>query len=443
MKTNSNKKRAGKSIIEKKLKTIPLKKLSKQSGFCKRKPKKIKPKELIIAFIKTINSRRNTYSNWANQIGILIKETVSKQAVQERTNGKLVNFLKLVLRALMEKTLGERINAEAFRKVYQKFKRIIIEDSTSIKLNNKLSKVYPGSKNQSSKDHAILKLQCTYELLQSKFLRFEITNFRKNDQGYSEKILEVAKAGDLVLRDLGYFVLTVFKKLTDSGVKYISRLRKDVKAYKREEEDKPIDLANMLKKRGSLDIEVFIGQENRLPVRLVAIPVEKNIAEQRRRKAKTNRDKRLAPNQKNLFLLGWDIFITDVEKEVLGNSEIALLYGIRWRIEMIFKSWKSSMGIRKLYYEETKIKVEIFIYCMLIFILLFQVNIYQHYLQKQKIKDSQGISMLKLMQFVVNNIDLIVSGNISQNALLNRLLPYYCSYELRNDRVNFYQKIQN
>ena len=86
MKTNSHKKKYGKSIsiIEEKLKRIPIKKLSKQSGFCKRKPRKVKPKELLVAFIQIMcGLKKNTYSNWANQLGILIKATVSKQAISQ------------------------------------------------------------------------------------------------------------------------------------------------------------------------------------------------------------------------------------------------------------------------------------------------------------------------------------------------------------------------
>ena len=74
MKTNSSqnkvKSKKERSFIDEKLRKIPIKKLSKQSGFCRRKPRKIKPKELIIAFIQTIcTSKKNTYSNWASRLG--------------------------------------------------------------------------------------------------------------------------------------------------------------------------------------------------------------------------------------------------------------------------------------------------------------------------------------------------------------------------------------
>jgi len=447
MKTNSlkNKSKKGRTIIEEKLRKIPIKKLSKQSGFCKRKPRKIKPKELIISFMQTIcTSKKNTYSNWANQLGILINDTVSKQAVSKRINESLVIFLKALLKAIIEQSVKSSIR-DNFSKKLKQFKGVLIEDSTAIKLDDKLSKEYPGNKNWKRKDYAILKIQSVYDILKRRFLRFEITNFRRNDQGYSGNILDIAKPGDLIIRDLGYFVLGVFKKLLEKEIYFISRLRKDVNIYT--EEDKPIDLANMLKKRGNLDIEVFAGETDKLPIRLVAIPVESKVAEQRRRKAKKDRDLRLNHSKKHLFLLGWNIFVTNVEKEKLNNNEIALLYLIRWRIEIIYKSWKSHLRITNIPSRANKLRVESFIYCLLIFILLFQVHFYEYYLRKQKTTNTRSISLIKLMLFIVNNINFVIYlncfSNIEKNKkLLNKQILYYCVYERRSDRLNYNQLIQ-
>jgi len=451
MKTNSHKKKYGKSIsiIEEKLKRIPIKKLSKQSGFCKRKPRKVKPKELLVAFIQIMcGLKKNTYSNWANQLGILIKATVSKQAISKRMNEALVIFLQSVLKEIMEESLKTRTKEKVCEKLKQ-FKRILIEDSTSIKLNNRLSKEYPGNKNYNGKTYAVLKIQSMYDILKRRFIRFEITSFRKNDQGYSSKILEIAKRGDLVIRDLGYFVLKVFKRLSEGGIYFISRLRKEVNVHAKSEgkEEKPIDLASILKKRGSLDIEAFIGERDKLPARLVAIPADKNIAERRRRKARKNRDRRLNPSRKHLFLLGWDIFITNIEKEKLDSNLIAMLYGIRWRIEIIYKSWKSYLGITNVPNDANKIRLEAFIYCMLIFILIFQVYFYEYYLKNQKGENIQRISLLKLMQFLLNNISFIIyldyfNKKLSMKKLLDKQILYFCTYEHRKDRMNYNQLIQ-
>jgi hypothetical protein len=446
MKTNSKKEQV--SILEERLRKIPLSKLSRQSGFIKRKPKKIKPKEFILSFIQTVSSSKNTYSKWANQLGILINDTVSKQAISKRIKEPLVILFQLILKRIFEETIESK-SKEKVSKELKQFKRILIEDSTNIKLNNKLHQEYPGNRDSL----ALMKIQSIYEVLQRKFIRFELTSYRKNDQGYSPSILDVAKPGDLIIRDLGYFVLRVFKKLTESGIYYISKLRKEVSIYTKEEE--PIDLASMLKKRGSLDLEVFIGEKDKLPARLVAMPVNESVAGERRRKLKAKRDKRLNPSKKHLFLLGWDIFITNIEKEKIESNQISMIYGIRWRIEIIYKSWKSHLRITNLPNDGNKIRLESFIYCMLIFILIFQVDFYQYYLQKINILSTgklkteyiSEISLLKLTQYLVNNISFIIyldlfSDHLIMYELLDKQILYYCTYENRKDRINYNQIIK-
>jgi len=140
------------------------------------------------------------------------------------------------------------------------FKNIIVEDSTNIQLDDKLKNEYPGNGYQNNNNKtAILKVQTAYNITRRKFIRLDITSFRDNDQGYSPKIVQILQRGDLVIRDLGYFVLRVFQKLNKEGIFFISRMRKGVMLFKKNEI--VIDLAKMLKKRGKLDIEVFLGEK--------------------------------------------------------------------------------------------------------------------------------------------------------------------------------------
>ncbi|NJW54224.1 transposase [Salinimicrobium oceani] len=42
--------------------------------------------------------------------------------------------------------------------------------------------------------------------------------------------------------------------------------------------------------------------------------------------------------------MGWSIYITTLPKNKAEANTIFSLYKLRWRIEIIFKSWKSNMG---------------------------------------------------------------------------------------------------
>jgi hypothetical protein len=450
MRTNSKNKIERKvSFIEEKLNKIDIEKLSKESEFSKRKSKKIKAKDFILGFFMMANNRENhSYQNWAIKIGWIIKDSLSKQALWKKMCQEQIVFLKKTLSAIISDSLSSKSNYPQSGKL-KMFKNVIIEDSTCIQLNDKLNEAYPGNGYKNNNDKtAILKVQAAYNITRKKFVRLEVTSFRENDQGYSSKIVQILKHGDLVIRDLGYFVLKVFQKLNKEGVFFISRMKKRVNIFSREDEV-VIDLAKMLKKRGELDIEVFLGKEEKLPVRLIALPVEAEVANERRRKAKTNRDKRCNPNKEHLYLLGWELFITNVSKEVLTSKDIAEFYFIRWRLEIIFKSWKSYFKIIDIPKDANKIRTESYIYCMLIFIVLFQVHFYNRFISMTKTKEhrlnTREISLLRLMQFITRNIEFVLlcgsrEGFSNEDFLFNQM-NYYCTYETRSDRVNFYQKI--
>ncbi len=252
MKTNSKKtKKKDATIIEQSLRTIPITKLSKESGFSKRKAKKIKPRDLLVGFFMMVFCPgKNSYKDWANKIGLLINGTVSKQALQKRMQPEQVIFLRKVLSYIIERKINQKLTKGTKEKL-KGFKNVILEDSTHIKLSDKLWKEYPGNGYWDKEaKKAILKIQAAYNVVKNSFVRFEITSFRKNDQSYSEKIFEIVKKGDLVIRDLGYFVLKVFKEMDQGGIYFVSRMRKGVVILSKEEE-KPIDLAKMLKKEGN------------------------------------------------------------------------------------------------------------------------------------------------------------------------------------------------
>ena len=332
-----------------------------------------------------------------------------------------------------------------------------IEDSTCIKLSDDLAEDFPGNGYWGKgSNKAILKIQATYNLFKQNFARFEITNFRKNDQSYSKQILELAKRGDLIIRDLGYFVLKVFRELNTSGIFYISRLRKDVRIYSADGEEL-IDLAKILKKTANkypgcrLDMQVILGEEERLPARIIAIPVADDVAGERRRKARTNRDSRVNPSKASIYLLGWELFVTNVSKQQLSAEDISAVYFIRWRIEIIFKCWKSYFKMTAIPRDADKIRVESYIYCMLIFILLFQVSFYiycREIMQSEDSSSSQNeLSSLLLTQYIANNITTIWDARFLDDKKTGRVImtqiSYYCRYDCRYDRQNYYQKLNN
>ena len=222
------------------------------------------------------------------------------------------------------------------------YKLILNKYSTTILLDSKLAEHFPGNKNQSHQKTAILKIQACYDLLAERFCQLSFSPYTTNDQKASVDILAMIQRGDLIIRDLGYFVLSVFAQIQQLGAYFLSRLKYNVTIYELDGETK-IDLLKLLKKYGKLDIDVIIGAEEKLHARLVALPVSEQVAAERRRKAK--RDCRNNPSKQHLALLGWNILITNVKRDQLDVEQLVKLYGCRWRIEIIFKSWKSHFNL--------------------------------------------------------------------------------------------------
>ena len=135
-------------------------------------------------------------------------------------------------------------------------------------------------------------------------------------------------------------------------------------------------LLSELKKHGCIDVDVLMGASHKLPVRLVAQKLPQDIAAKRRRKAKNNRDRRCKPSKASLALLGWQIFITNVPRDIWSAKNVCEIYGLRWRIETIFKTWKSHFQITEVP-KANALRVKAYIYSALIVVTLFHAMIFK------------------------------------------------------------------
>jgi len=323
------------------LRPEPLESRARETRFLRRKPKKITPLLFVQAALLLVTQSVVSLSRWAVLLGILSHGRVSKQSVWERLTQSAVDFLQQMLGLV----LAERITqgCAAVPEALRAFGRVLVQDSTVIKLIAKLAKLFPGSRNQRGAKHGQLKIQALYDLLTQRFLCFSLSGFNRNDQAAARDVLPLLRKGDLVLRDLGYFVMETFHHIALAGAFFLSRLRLDTGLFD-PTTGRAINLLRLLRRYGQLDLPVLLGQQ-KLPARLVAIRLPEPLAAERRRKAKQNRDKRCQPNARYLALLGWAIFVTNVDRRVLRARAVAQVYGLRWRIETIFKAWKSHFRI--------------------------------------------------------------------------------------------------
>lgn len=199
--------------LKQKLNQLRINHLAKQCGFIQRKPRKIFPTHLLISLLLLVLGSGNSLDNMATKIGLLSGQTISKQAVFKRINDNLLLFLKTILAMTMMLSSKIKYGQTYDHQLFSGFNRVLVEDSTSIKLDPMLSKDFPGGRNQTGKTSATLKIHAIIDILTERFFHFDICAFTKNDQRCAKDILSLAKASDLLIRDLGYFSLAVLKKL--------------------------------------------------------------------------------------------------------------------------------------------------------------------------------------------------------------------------------------
>lgn len=424
--------------IDHQLQRINWNPLAKATGFQRRKPIKITPWNLIRGACLLVFYSRGSLETFASLLGILSHQTISKQAVAKRISFKGAEFLRQALyRILMEIS---RLSASKATGVFRSFRRVLIQDSTHLALSPKLAHVFPGNKNKTDKNLAILKIQTIYDILSERFIHFDFSGFTRNDSQASPDILALLGKGDLLLRDLGYFVSSVFKKIHELEAFYLSRFRSDVSLWT-ENGSQPFDLLRHLRRFQMIDMNLYLGEKEKVPVRLVAVRLPQPVAAERRRKAYFHQSRRYAPSKKRLALLDWEIFITNVPTQQWNTQTLCQIYGLRWRIETIFKSWKSHFHMTCLSSPSAS-QIQFLVYGRLIFICLFHVSFFPLLHSKSS---SPPISLLKLSHFLSQHFFLLLPLSLTPNGshFIQSLFSYYCPYEKRKKRSNFSETLMS
>ena len=270
---------------------------------------------------------------------------------------------------------------------------------------------------------------------------FSIDPYNKNDVSSAPE-LEIQE-GDLVLRDRGYLTNDEVKRHIDSLADCIYR-HKQKTTYIDVISEKPINLAERLKCKKRLDIEVYLNDKHRTKVRILAEPVSEKIANERRRKAKKEM-KGHNPSTAVLFLMSWTIFITTIHSKEADFSKILLMYSLRWNIESIFKTWKSYMNFDRVHNVSEK-QLRILLTARLIMIVLCTHHLFNYCsLQIRKLYNKE-LSMMKFINYLMKNIERIISllANfdkiITPKCTVLNSIAKYCSYD-RRKRQNMKQLI--
>jgi hypothetical protein len=394
--------------------------------------------DYVLALILNVTKEVVSFNIMASTFLGNANKSVSKQAMHTAmSKNAFIDFIDKIFNELIQTKLG--ISNSKFK---SKFKRIIIQDSTIIKLPKRLFEKYSGVKNQ-SRQVANARVQVALDILTNQFTLFSIDPYSINDLSAACK-LEVRK-GDLIIRDRGYCRITELLRIMACKANFIYRYYHKFNYYDLDT-GHIIDMYKLVKKEKNLRVKVRVGDPKGPIVTLFADKVSNELANKRRCKLKQS--SKSQPSKELLQLLSWSIYFTSIDDEQITSDDICDLYRLRWRIEIIFKAMKSHLNFDKIH-NVSENQLKFILIGRMIWLLIITQIIYPKI--SKIIFDLFGkiVSLIKLISYLNQNAFIIaeILQRMKRKALIEsdtaHILSKYCCYDLRKKRNNFQEQFMD
>lgn len=267
---------------------------------------------------------------------------LSPQGLAQRFTPAAAVCLQTVLAAAVQQIVAAKPVALP---ILQRFAGVYVLDSTTIALPDALAPVWQGCGGNTPGAAAALKIQLRWNLTTGAFQHLGLQDGRASDQRAPVQAIPLP-AGALRIADLGYFALAQIAAMQTQGSYILSRWYPQTALF--DLDGRPLDLLTVLRQsaRPTLDQAVVIGRTQRVPVRLLAVQVPQDVADQRRRRIRREaRHKGRAASAQALLLADWTMCVTTVPAAQLSVAEAVVVLHVRWQIELLFKLWKSQVRV--------------------------------------------------------------------------------------------------
>lgn len=418
------------------------------SGFYRRKPKKITATAFMLSFWLSQATAKASLREWAISLGLWTNQEVDKESINGRLTDRAVELSKAVLeRALLSKMEKNKLRRAKARlgHVLSIFNRVIVRDSTTFNLPNNLNKEFTGNYSH-GKQTAVMRTQAHFDLTNEWWLSFKVGSYTDNDQGAAACIADDLEPRDLVLQDLGYFTLAWIAQLV---VNQYLITKWDNKTHLFDCEEKRLDperIMELLKDGEELDMPVLLGAKKKIPMRMVLRKLPKGEANKRKEKAKKDRHSKTNHSDAYYEMLQYEIYLTNIPKELVTGYQIAKLYELRWHIEILFKSWKSYDNMAKMF-EVRSMNAQrawFTIYAMLAKF-TFITNEIQTYVNNHKIFEEKHKLSVQTFVGVVNKCleSILRIEFIEQMDHLVKQFRKHATYKKHTKRTNLADKYLN
>jgi hypothetical protein len=289
-------------------------------------------------------------SKSCNQMAIETKSRhgvdITKQGIDQRFNEGAQKYIQTLISEVLSTQISQRIDIGWL----QLFQRVIIKDSSKFDLNARLKDKLPGFGGSASE--AGVCVQYEFDIKTGQVNDLAITPANRSDSKNALSTIDAVKKGDLTIRDLGYFATKFFQGIQKQGAFFLSRLNAKIIVYQNKEGGlKVLDFGSlyqtMMKDNiKTLDMDVYIGRNDKFPVRLIIEPISEAVFNKRMKNiAEYNKKKGHQSSQDYRDRSRFNLFVTNIPSDIIEGKAIAKIYKIRWQIELIFKVWKSVFGL--------------------------------------------------------------------------------------------------
>lgn len=268
----------------------------------------------------------------ASELGV----TISEPGLCQRFTDAAVTCLHTVLQAAMAEVVAADPLATP---LLARFPAVLLQDTTTITLLDDLAAQFRGCGGRAGQGAAALKAHLRLEMRTGQLDGPVLQDGRAHDRAVAFR--DRPPAGALVLRDLGFFQLDDLAIDQRDGRHWLSRLKPKTAIFV---DGQRVDLLAFLAQHGTtpLDVPITMGVRQRIPCRLLAVPVPQEVVDQRRRRLRAEaRKKGRTVSAERLALCAWTLLVTTLSSDQLTLDEARVLMKLRWQIELLIKVWKS------------------------------------------------------------------------------------------------------
>jgi hypothetical protein len=239
--------------------------------------------------------------------------------------------------------------------------------------------------------------------------------------------------------DLGYFALDVLAAIAATGSYFLTRMHHTTAVFTAAGQRTP--LLDLLGPAPSYEVAVSLGCTQHLPVRLLAVRVPPEVANQRRRRLhREARDHGKTPSATILAWADWTLLVTNAPAALLSLPEALVLLRARWQVEWLFRLWKQ-YGQIDTSRSSKPWRVLCEVWAKLLAVLV------QHWLALTGCWQAPQRSLVKAAQVVqaqaMHLLACLASGLARAIADLHRSLPAACRLNRRRKHPSTYQLLLN